>query len=173
MVTPLGGSVDWNLQTQNFLADLHTVTPLGGSVDWNLDLTNAVYPLQVTPLGGSVDWNLKIIIDTYVLVKSLPLVGVWIEISLLSNLSFRSSRHSPWWECGLKFVFTINSIPCPIVTPLGGSVDWNCNSIKYNINFKESLPLVGVWIEIKTLLQNYVTKYSHSPWWECGLKLAA
>ena len=55
--------------------------------------------------------------------KSLPLVGVWIEIyqGYGTNLLLRS--HSPWWECGLKSRkedVMLYKLP---VTPLGGSVD--------------------------------------------------
>ena len=34
----------------------------------------------VTPLGGSVDWNLEGIVIEWNRFKSLPLVGVWIEM---------------------------------------------------------------------------------------------
>ncbi len=64
------------------VANVHgtRVTPLGGSVDWNFWSSAAPFSLFVTPLGGSVDWNLA-----------------------LSWLAEPVIRHSPWWECGLKF----------------------------------------------------------------------
>ena len=53
------------------------------------------------------------------------MVGVWIEITR-ATLQFPSfGRHSPWWECGLKFTFVVFGLYCA-----------------------KSLPLVGVWIEI-------------------------
>ena len=71
------------------------------------------------------------ILDNWLL-RSLPLVGVWIEISTYFFIRKVPLRHSPWWECGLKSGLIHNSKL-----------------------FHPSLPLVGVWIEILTRWQQY------------------
>ena len=125
--------------------------------------------IAVTPLGGSVDWNYT---GGYALVLR---VG-----------------HSPWWECGLKFLYGILSVcvhkSLPLVgvwieiskksiismtfkvTPLGGSVDWNSLFVFCSDLSNSSLPLVGVWIEIPKFHKPCFPDTGHSPWWECGLK---
>ncbi len=79
--------------------------------------------------------------------KSLPLVGVWIEIKQVAQIDSNGESHSPWWECGLK-----------------------SNSAYNFAGAQRSLPLVGVWIEI--IIEKGLDKVApgHSPWWECGLK---
>ncbi len=55
--------------------------------------------------------------------SSLPLVGVWIEITFPSLDTPSAAGHSPWWECGLKSKVPADNIDRQQVTPLGGSVD--------------------------------------------------
>ena len=96
----------------------------------------------------------------------------------------------PSWECGLKFMFGINTVDITMSLP-----SWECG-LKYKTmgfhNFAlESLPswecglkytcgecqlyalyvtpFVGVWIEIVSRLP-LCTNNSSLPSWECGLK---
>ena len=70
-----------------------------------------------------------------------PLVGVWIEITIKTQL-FREDGSLPLWECGLKFSMNINQNVYQSVTPL-----------------------VGVWIEIGKRTLTIGQNAGHSP---CG-----
>ena len=93
---------------------------------------------------GSVDWNLQKRLQNLAEIVT-PLVGVWIEILIISVNGYAENRHSP---CG--------------------SVDWNTWTSFSAIDLLVT-PLVGVWIEmpdpdLRQLL------FRSLPLWECGLK---
>ena len=58
--------------------------------------------------------------------KSLPVLGVWIEVAGIATVMAANAGHSLYWECGLKSS-----------RARGGHI------------FLMSLPVLGVWIEVK------------------------
>ena len=79
--------------------------------------------------------------------RSLPVLGVWIEVSsgIFGNVVMPG--HSLYWECGLKSWY-----------------DEDDNTLYV------SLPVLGVWIEVRCARGQAKTAYGHSLYWECGLK---
>ncbi len=55
--------------------------------------------------------------------RSLPIRGVWIEISLARPVRVHTEGHSPYGECGLKYAFLPPVNMSAAVTPHTGSVD--------------------------------------------------
>ena len=108
-----------------------------------------LYHYTVTPLGGSVDWNIRPPLGAAQTRKSLPLVGVWIEIIIIGRLFLRH-RSLPLVGVWIEIVPSPGGLNPAAVTPLGGSVDWNLKSQRTISIGNKSLPLVGVWIEIMT-----------------------
>ena len=114
-----------------------------------------------------------------------PLVGVWIEITIISNCSI-DAVSLPLWECGLKYFVMQNIIAEKLVTPLVGVwieimskskkrqqsqvtplvgvwieiSYWTFEIIMYSVT-----PLVGVWIEILQVKRTSLSRSRHSP---CG-----
>ena len=122
----LGGSVDWNSCPALLLLPACCHSPWWEcGLKLNIPKYYAKFP-DVTPLGGSVDWNFCLMCVFIITHSSLPLVGVWIEIWICCEIDWISAvtplggsvdwnnlflilspaflRHSPWWECGLKFL---------------------------------------------------------------------
>ena len=98
-----------------------------------------------------------------------PLVGVWIEIVVLTPQTSYHKCHSPCgsvdWNDQIRTPTTDNKkchSPC-------GSVDWNNQTCFCIVWSADVTPLVGVWIEICpiSITEDQIKSL---PLWECGLK---
>ena len=118
------GSVDWNSSGRmTFWKWLSRSSR--GSVDWNYIWPRATAPIKVAPLVGA--WiEISLIMSPSSTDFVAPLVGAWIEISAFWTLSFASSSLLSW-ERGLKY---------------------ECRLYEYCT--AEVAPLVGAWIEMGT-----------------------
>ena len=120
---------------------------------------------KVAPLVGA--WiEISVVVFSTACTFVAPLVGAWIEILVLSycvTKQRRSSRGSVDWN------YNVNpSLTCAACRSSRGSVDWNtffqivkcCNVVA---------PLVGAWIEIEISSQA-ATAFESLLSWERGLK---
>ena len=104
---------------------------------------------------------------------------------------FTMFRSLPTWECGLKYLYQLQSPDQNNVTPyvgvwieihrFSGTINnrlslptWECG-LKFAINRRGRgrnivTPYVGVWIEIPRLYRRTQYRYTSLPTWECGLK---
>ena len=131
----------WGFKTSN-------VTSLGGSVDWNSYVLHTIFVVLCHfPWGECGLKSYRVPIWLFWMV-SLPLGGVWIEISILVSIQ------NP-----------------PFVTSLGGSVDWNQGIRKFLLLTLCHFPWgeCGLKFWLHPVLPD--PHFGHFPWGECGLKL--
>ena len=79
---------------------------------------------------------------------SLPARGVWIEIWVRAIVDHSDSGRSPQGECGLKYPTELGKWKIAARRSPQGECGLKCCGVRSPIDFVQSLPARGVWIEI-------------------------